>query len=166
MKNYQKRTPYYKILEVVAIAASLWAFYPLLFYNSIDNNALVPIHYNFFGEVNGWDGRFFLWVLPLVGLAFYIGLSILQRFPKIYNYPCKVTEENEDYIYRMGVQLVRHIKVLMALLFAYLNNASYAIAIGKGVGLNNFIIMPLMAGLLLLVIVYSIKMIRYNRKIQ
>ncbi|MCL2510617.1 MAG: DUF1648 domain-containing protein [Bacteroidales bacterium] len=99
MKNHQSKTTYDKIVEVVAVAALLCAFYPLLFYNSIDSNALFPTHYNFAGEVDGWGDRTSLWIMPLIALVFYVGLSIVQKYPKIMNYPCKITEQNVDYHY-------------------------------------------------------------------
>jgi len=113
MENHQKKPVYVynKMLEIIAVVMLLGIFYPLLFYNTIDRNVLIPVHYNFFGEVDRWGGRFALWFLPLIGLAFYIGFSILQKYPKTSNYPSKVTEQNARYLHRMGVQLIRHIKV-------------------------------------------------------
>jgi len=164
MKDYQSKTTYDKIVEVAAIAALLWAFCPLFFYNSVDNNTLVPVHYNLSGEVDGWSDRTSLWVLPSIALLFYVGLSMLQRCPYMYNYPCEVTKENADHLYRMGVQLVRHVKVLFILIFAHINNASYAIAIGKSVGLNLAINISLLAAIFLTLIIYVIKMLRYKPK--
>jgi hypothetical protein len=162
MENHRKKTAYDKILEVVAIALLLGSFYPLLFYNSIDSNTLVPIHGNFFGEVDRWGDRSNLWIIPLIGLGLYILMSISQKYPTIINYPCKITEKNANYIYRMGVQLVRHIKVFITLTFTYISNIFYRMAIGKDAKLNMFIVYMLFAGIFLLVIIYTIKMRRYK----
>ena len=163
MKDHQKKTIYDKILEVVAAAALLWAFYPLFFYNNIDSNAVFPTHYNIAGEVDGWGDRSSLLIMPLITLVLYIGFSILQKYPKIYNYPCKVTEQNANYLYRMGVQLMRHVKVYITILFAYSSNDMYSGAISE----SNRPMLPilyiiLMAGMFLPVIIYTVKMKRYK----
>jgi hypothetical protein len=164
MEDNQKKTTYDKVLEVVAIAALLWAFYPLLFYSSIDSNASFPTHYNLAGEVDGWGGRSSLWNLPLIGLVFYIGLSILQKYPGIYNFPCEVTEKNVNYLYRMGVQLIRSVKVLLICIFAYGSNDIYAGATGKAFAHSSLVVVLFVIGLFLLIVIYTVKMVRYNPK--
>jgi hypothetical protein len=164
MKNNIKKTTYDILLEIVAIAALLGSFYPLLFYNTIDSDVLIPVHYNFLGEADSWGGRSALWHMPLLGLTLYIGLSILQKYPEIYNYPCKVTKKNVNYIYRMGVRLVMHFKVLGLLLLAYINNSSYAAVIGKNFGQSNYVIIFFIMGLLFLGVFFIFKMIFYKPK--
>jgi len=162
MENHRKKTTYDKILEIVAIVALLAGFYPLLYYSSIDSNALFPTHYRFFGEIDGWGGRSTLWTMALIGLTFYVGLSVLQKFPKIYNYPCKVTEQNADYLYRLGVQLVRQVKVLCVFIMAYANNSIYRVVIGKDTGPDDFIVSMFILLMLSLLTIYIIKMMRYK----
>jgi len=164
MESYKHKTTYDKILEVVAIAALLWAFYPLLFYCNTDSEALFSTHFNLSGEADGWGGRSILWIIPPIALLFYIGLSIVQKFPKIYNYPCEVTEQNADYLYRMGVQLVRHIKVSVVLAFAYINNDMYAVVIGRCSSPNLFIIGIFIGIILLPIIIYIRRMSRYSNQ--
>jgi hypothetical protein len=165
MENHQKKTAYDRILEIVAIAALLGSFYPLLFYNTIDPNALFPIHYNFAGEPDNWGGRSSLWVMPLIGLAFYIGMSILQKYPKIYNYPRKVTKKNANYLYRMGVQLIRHLKACFLLILAYSNIDMYIEAIGKNSNIAPIVYAVLIAVMFLPIVIYTVKMRRYKPKI-
>jgi hypothetical protein len=170
MKNHQKKNIYDKILEVVAVAALLWAFYPLFFYSSIDSNASIPIHFNFAGEADGWGGRSVLWITPLIGLALYIGLSIFQIGLSIFqkqlqkcNNSFKVTERKAHYL-RMGMRLVKmgwqyvcQEKVLCILMFAYISNNIYNVAIGKAIGPNMLSVYILTVGMILLQIIYTIK---------
>jgi len=164
MENYKKKTTYDKIVEIVALAALVWAFCPPLF-NSIDSDAILPVHFNLVGEVDGWGDSSVLWIIPPIALLLYIGLSILQKFPKVYNYPCEVTEENANYLYRMGVQLIRHIKVSIVLTFAYINYDIYAVAIGRCASPNLFIIGMLIGITLLPIIICFSKMSRYKPKL-
>jgi len=162
MENHRKKTTYDKILEIVAVAALLVSFCPLLLYHTIHPDDVFPTHYNIAGEIDGWGGRSSLWLIPLIGLAFYIGLSILQKYPKIYNYPCKVTEQNANYLYRMGVQLMRHVKACFMIILAYANNDMYMGAINKNSGPIGILYAILMAGMFVPVIIYAIKMVRYK----
>ena len=137
--------------------------YPLLLYNRIAANTLIPIHYNAANEANGWGGRSNLWISSLIGLALYIGFSVVQRYPKAINYPCKVTAENADYLHKMGVKLIRHIKVFSMLLLAYGNYSAYAAAVmGKDADLSNFVMIPLMGGMFLSLIIYFGRMMVYK----
>jgi hypothetical protein len=163
MENHQKKTAYDKILEIVAIVALLGSFCPLMLYNTINPDAIFPVHYNFSG-VDRWGGRSSLWIIPLIGLASYIGLSIIQKYPKIYNYPCKVTKQNANYLYRLGVQLMRHVKVCFMIILAYANNDMYLGAI-KGISPTPIVYIILMAGMFIPVIIYTIKMTRYKSKL-
>jgi len=165
MENYLKKTTYDKILEVVAIAALLVGFYPLLYYSSIDSNAVLPTHYNIIGEIDGWGNRSALWTMALIGLTFYIGLSVLQKYPQIYNYPCKVTEQNAHYLYRLGVQLIRQMKVLLVLIFSYANNSIYRVAIGKTIGPDGFVVSVFLLLMLSLLTIYIVKMMQYKSKV-
>jgi len=67
-----------------------------------------------------------------------------------------------DYIYRMGVQLIRHVKVLFILVLAYGSNDIYAGAIGKAFAHSRLIVFLFIAGAFLTVIIYVIKMKRYK----
>jgi multisubunit Na+/H+ antiporter MnhG subunit len=170
MENYPQKNIYDKILEVAAIAALLWMFYPLIFYSSIDSNALIPVHFNFAGEADGWGGRSVLWIVPLIGLTLYIGLSILQIGLSILqkhlqkcNDPCKVTGKKANYLRmgmrlaKMGWQFISLLKVLCIFMFAYLSNNIYSVAIGKAAGPNMLIVYVLSAAMVLLEIIYTVK---------
>ena len=56
----------------------------------------VPTHIGVKGQVDGFGNKGILLAMPIIGFVFYIGLSILQRFPNIYNYPVEVTENNVE----------------------------------------------------------------------
>ncbi|MCL2510616.1 MAG: DUF1648 domain-containing protein [Bacteroidales bacterium] len=160
MENHQSKTTYDKILEIVAVAALLWAFYPLLFYNSIDSDATFPTHYNFAGEVDGWGNRTSLWILPIIAILFYVGLSIVEMLPRIMKYSRKMSEQDAGHLYRIGVQLIRHVKVLTILILAYGSNDIYAGAIDKSFVHSPVIIFLFIAALFLTVVIYTIKMLR------
>lgn len=161
MNKLQNKTVFDWAIEISSFLCLIWAFYPLFFYERLDAEILIPTHYNLLGEVDGWGDRSFLWSLPPIAFVVYIILSILQRYPEIYNYPVKVTKENTESLHRLGVQLIRYIKFITILIFAYLNNCSFSSAIeGKNSGLNLYIIGTLTIGLFVVTLFSVIKMVK------
>lgn len=158
--NPRKRTLYDWILEVFAFVALIWTFIPLLSYESLPVDIRIPTHYNMFGQVDGWGSRFDLWILLSITVLFYILFSVLERYPKWLNLSIKVTPENTNVIHRLAVRLLRHLKLILTVMFACMINLSLAIAIGKGVGIYNSFMPALPSVLLVTLIVYMVKIRR------
>ena len=81
---------------------------------------IVPIHYNIHGEVDGYGSKTTLIIMPIINVLMYVGFTILNRYPHIFNFPTTVTEENALFLYKTSTRAVRWIKLLMCLLFAYI----------------------------------------------
>ncbi len=80
----------------------------------------VPRHYNALGEPDAFSDKSTLWILMAVSVASYTGLTILNRFPHLFNYPTEITETNAEKQYRMGTQLVRSLKMIITASFFYI----------------------------------------------
>ncbi|MDR0972627.1 MAG: DUF1648 domain-containing protein [Prevotellaceae bacterium] len=157
-----RRDRYDYILEALSGITLLATYYPLLFYQQLDAAIRIPIHYNVAGEIDGWGNPSSLWTLPLVATAFYLLFSLSERFYRHFNYPIKRTAYNEAYLYRLGIRLMRHLKVLLLLLFAYLNNVSYLIAIGKAHALSMFVMSLFFILLIGTLVVFYVRMSMYK----
>ena len=160
-----KRVAYDWTLEILTLLCFLASFYPLLFYASLGEDVLFPVHYNINGEIDGWGGRRYLLTLSLVNISFYIILSIFEKYYKWCKYPFKVKDNdpNSKYIYRDGVRLMRHMKFFIVLILSYFINSFYAFILGKGNGPNNNIMVLLLIGLVASVIIYSERMLKYRK---
>ncbi|TXK55628.1 DUF1648 domain-containing protein [Salinibacterium sp. dk5596] len=66
---------------------------------------VVPTHFGFTGEADAWGPRWNVLVLAGVWLAMSAGLVALSRFPRVFNYPVPVTEENAQRLYREGARM-------------------------------------------------------------
>ena len=164
MIDNRKRITYDQILKFLSILGLVCSFYPLFFYGNISDDTLIPIHYNRLGEVDGWGNRHFFWIISLIVIAIYIGISIVEKYPNKINYPVKVTAENKETIHKIGVQLVRHIKFVLMFVFAYINYSTYNIAVGKSTGLNKIIMAAFIVGLFFVLFFFTLKMFKHRKK--
>ncbi|NOU92669.1 DUF1648 domain-containing protein [Paenibacillus sp. LMG 31456] len=106
--------------EVISIAVILTSIiYLCLEWSKLP--AQVPIHFNVSGEVNGWGGKGTLFLLPILSIVVYIGLTILSRYPHSFNYLSEITEENAQRQYTNARLLVSWLKVEIISLFGFLS---------------------------------------------
>ncbi|MFI3297907.1 MAG: DUF1648 domain-containing protein [bacterium] len=156
------RKIHYITIEILSLLCLLWAFYPLLFFNDLGDNASIPIHYNFKGEVDGWSSRSSLWTQPITALVVYMIFSILVRYPEKLNYPIKVTKENMVMLHKLMIIMLRYIKLICLILFAYGSNLSFGIAIGENGNKNHYVIVGLVGLMFVTTLFYVLRMLKYK----
>lgn len=93
----------------------LWA-YVLLNYTELPN--LIPTHYNAIGLADGYGNRFTIFLLPIVGVIMFLGLTILNKYPQLFNFPVKITESNIKKQYTIATSMVRYLKTIMVFIFS------------------------------------------------
>lgn len=87
----------------------------------------IPGHYNAAGVIDRWGNKGELLVVPCIAWIMYIGLSVIERFPQIWNTGIEVTEQNKERVYRILKNLLQTIKLLMVVVFSYITiNSSLA----------------------------------------
>jgi len=55
--------------------------------------------------------------LPVIATVLYAGMTILSRFPRIFNYPVRITENNAGFQYRNMARMIRCVKISLVLVF-------------------------------------------------
>ena len=55
---------------------------------------IIPIHFNGAGKADGFGNKTHIFVLPIISTLLFIGLTILNKHPHIFNYPSQITKEN------------------------------------------------------------------------
>lgn len=155
---------YYVAIEILSLLCLLWAFYPLFFINALGEAGSVPIHYNFQGEVDGWGDRSSLWLQPILALVVYLVFSVLVKYPEKLNYPVEVTKGNASVLYRLMINMLRHIKLVCLILFAYGSNLSFGIAVGKYGVENHYVVVVLIGLMFAITLLYVLRMIKYRSK--
>lgn len=80
----------------------------------------IPGHYNAAGEIDKITDKSSLIMLLVVGWIMFIGLSVVEKFPQIWNTGIEVTEQNKEKVYRILKNMIGTVKLLIALVFSYL----------------------------------------------
>lgn len=112
-------TPFDWLFEGLALAGLLVLIVlPIAYYSALPD--IIPQHFNAHGEADGFGSKKALWLLPGLGSALFVLMSVLSRHPHLFNYNFKITPENAERQYRLAIQLVRILKVMVMSLFAYL----------------------------------------------
>lgn len=77
----------------------------------------IPVHFNLAGEPDGWGSRSSILVLAGIGLVLVVGTALLSRYPRAFNYPREITEENAQRVYRAGEEMMVWVTAACAILF-------------------------------------------------
>jgi uncharacterized membrane protein len=111
------KTDYF--LEAVALSGllSIWTLAAISFHSLPE---IIPAHFNSTGNVDEWAAKTSVFILPAICIVLFVGLTFLNKFPHVFNYPSKVTAENAQILYTKGTRIVRIVKVLTAILFLFI----------------------------------------------
>lgn len=101
------------IVMLLGISAFL-----LTHWGAIPDN--IPMHYDFSGNVTRHGGKAEMLFLPGLAWFFFIVMSVVQKFPQIWNTGVKITEDNRDRIYFLLNHFICMTKLLFVLLFSFL----------------------------------------------
>lgn len=84
--------------------------------------AIIPTHFDWTGTPDDFGSRWTIVLLPAITSGVHLLLSIVQRYPGTYNYPVKVTAQNQAQLQQLGAQLLQILQVsiqVMTLLLLY-----------------------------------------------
>lgn len=143
-------------------AVSVLVFLTMLVYLFVQYGALpdqVPGHYDGAGQVDRWGGKEELFLLPLIGAALWIGMSVLEKYPHTYNY-LNLTEENAEAQYKNGRLMINVLKNEMVILFSWINFQNIRVALGEADGLGSFFMPVFLAVIFGSILFFMIRMLR------
>jgi hypothetical protein len=134
------------VVALVVFAVRVWPQLP----------AIVPTHFDFSGEPDGWGSRARLLGLPIIATLVFLVLTLVERAPHVYNYPIGITDENAAQVHALGRQLVLALKLILVLAFALMFRAAVDVALGKASALPHWFLPAVvgsMAGVILITFV-------------
>ena len=80
----------------------------------------IPMHYNGAGEIDRWGGKGEIIFIEVMMWILYLGIGVVEKYPQIWNTGVEVTAKNKEEVYRTLKYMLKTLKFLTALIFAYL----------------------------------------------
>ena len=145
-----------KILEIVGwiSVVGIWAL-PLINYSILPE--IIPIHFNGAGKANGFGNKTHIFILPIISTLLFIGLTILNKRPHIFNYPSQITKENAVHQYTNATRMMRVLKLVIVLLFGLIIFKTIENVNGNADGLGTWFL-PFTIGLFIILSLYFLMM--------
>ncbi|MCM4159143.1 DUF1648 domain-containing protein [Antarcticibacterium flavum] len=116
---------------------------------------IIPVHYNGAGEADRFGNKTQILILPIVSTVLFMGLTYLNRFPHIFNYPTELTKENALHQYNNATRMIRFLKLAIIIIFGLIVFKTIQNAHGNVEGLGIWFL-PLTIGLILIPMIYYI----------
>ena len=153
-----------KTVEMVSkiILVVMWG---LTIYTMIKFPATIPIHFNSNGQVDNYGNKATILILPILPTIMYLGLTMLNRYPQVYNYMTKINEDNSEYQYTIVIRMLRFINLVILLIFSWIILLIYLTTIGVTSGLG-FWFLPVTLVLLSIPIIITIFLFLFQKKIE
>lgn len=134
---------------------SIFAIWVLTISNYSTLPDTIPIHYNGAGQADGFGGKGNILTLPIVATILFVGLTILNQFPHIFNYPTKISKDNAFKQYTNATRMVRYLKFICVAVFGLIVLQTIRNVNGQTSGLGVWF-MPLTLGLIFLPLTYFV----------
>jgi uncharacterized membrane protein len=147
-------TPTDQIFELLGwgVLLALWIWTGTS-YSSLPDS--IPTHFNAAGEADGFGRKASIVSLPLIATLLYVGLTILNRVPHIFNFPTPVTQDNALKQYTNATRMIRFLKLILVLVFAGISFQTIQQANGKADGLGSWFL-PLTLALIFMPLIYFV----------
>lgn len=116
----------------------IFALWSLTFINFNSLPDIIPTHYNGAGVADGFGDKWMILTLPLVATVLFVAMTILNKFPHIFNYPTDVTAENALRQYTNATRFIRYLKVIIVLIFGLIAYQTIRHANGQIEGLGTW----------------------------
>lgn len=107
------------IIEAVCAAIFLLVCLYLIFSWS-DIPTTVATHFGISGQADSFGSKNSIFFLLPFMVVLYAALTILQKFPHIYNYAIEITEKNAEIQYKYAVKMLRVLKLIMVGCFSFI----------------------------------------------
>jgi uncharacterized membrane protein len=147
-------TPSDKVLELLGwgVLLALWIWTGTSYSNLPDT---IPTHFNAAGEADGFGRKASIVGLPIIATLLYIGLTLLNRYPHIFNFPTPITQDNALKQYTNATRMIRYLKLILVLVFTGISYQTIQQANGTGEGLGLWFL-PLTLVLIFMPLIYFV----------
>ena len=116
---YGKKTTFSKITNLISLLSVVGiVLYVIITWKSIPD--MIPGHYNIAGEIDKYSSKNSIWILIVVQILLFTMMSVLERFPNIWNTGVKITEENRERVYTNLRNMQTYLKMMIMIYFSYM----------------------------------------------
>ena len=113
-------TRFHKVIRLISLLLIIGMFLNIiLFWRTIPNQ--IPGHYNGAGEVDRWGSKGELFLIPILTFLMFLGISVLEKHPSMWNTGVAITSRNKDRVYRYVKNMIAVLKLIMTGVFTYLS---------------------------------------------
>ena len=125
-----------------------------------DLPARIPAHFDVAGAPDGYGGKNTLWILPAIGFFLWLLMTVLSRFPHIFNYSVNITAGNAETQYRLATGMMRILKTVILVMFSFISYKTIRTATGNAAGLGRVFLPVMITVTFTVVIVYIVRSLR------
>ena len=143
-----------KAVEIIGWVALL-AIWVLVISNYSNLPDTIPTHYNSVGNADGFGSKTNILILPLIANILFVGITIINKFPYIFNYPTQITEKNALRQYTNATRMLRFMKLILVILFGLFTFKTIQSANGQSFG-HGVWFLPLTLSLIFIPLTYFI----------
>ena len=143
-----------KAIEIIGWFALL-AIWVLVISNYSNLPDTIPTHYNGVGNADGFGNKTNILILPIIASILFVGITIINKFPYIFNYPTQITEENALRQFTNATRMLRFMKFILVILFGLFTFKTIKGANGQSFG-HGVWFLPLTLGLIFIPLTYFI----------
>ncbi len=133
----------------------LLATWILILRNYAELPGSIPIHFDATGQPDAYGDKGNILIPPLIAVILYAGLTLLNKFPHLFNYPVKITVDNAARQYRMATRMIRYLKLIVVLIFGILSMRTLQLATGNSEGLGRWLL-PIILAVIFIPLIYYI----------
>jgi uncharacterized membrane protein len=113
----------------------------------------IPTHFNGAGEADGFGEKTNIFVLPIIGMVLFIGMTMINKNPHIFNYPKAITNKNALSQYSNATRMIRVLKLIIVFVFGLILVMTLQNTNGNADGLGTWFL-PLTIGLFIIPTLY------------
>ena len=148
-----------KVLEIIGFFSlvAIWGL-TIVSYNKLPD--IIPMHYNGAGEVDRYGEKSNILALPLIATILFAGLTILNKFPHIFNYLTSITKANAQRQYTNATRMIRFLKLVLVVIFLLIEYKTIQITNGRVDGLGTLFSPFVLATIFIPLIYFFVKSIK------
>lgn len=114
-----QKNKYDRIVSYLTLAVLMGKIiFMVIYWHKIPD--IIPIHYDLFGNINGWGSKYIVICIPIMSVFIYILMTFVEKHPRLWNTGITINEKNKIAVYRNLLHLLCTSKLIVVSFFTYL----------------------------------------------